>query len=105
MRRELRPVPTPQSTQGPSAGDSNTRRNQGRAVLFLQCALQRETATRAAGVALVITPILTVVNHWNEIVAGEIGQRFIVQVVLTFLVPYSVSTFSSARAEMAHRDR
>jgi hypothetical protein len=72
---------------------------------FLRCATERQTVLRAFGVALVITPILTLVNHWDEIRRLDFGARFIAQVCLTFCVPYLVSTFSSARTEMAHRQQ
>ncbi len=57
---------------------------------------------RALKVAAVITPILTVVNHSHEILALDLGAGFWLQVVLTFLVPYAVSTYSSAMALVAH---
>ena len=70
--------------------------------IFLRCATERQTVLRAFGVALVITPILTLINHWDEIRRLDLGARFFAQVCLTFCVPYLVSTFSSARTEMAH---
>jgi hypothetical protein len=70
--------------------------------LFLRCAVKRSTVLRAVSVAGVITPILTAINHWGELQAGASGAGLLGQIGLTFLVPYCVSTFSSARAEMAH---
>ena len=70
--------------------------------IFLRCGTERQTVLRAFGVALVITPVLTLINHWDEIRRLDLGARFFAQVCLTFCVPYLVSTFSSARTEMAH---
>jgi len=60
---------------------------------------------RAVKVACVITPILTVFNHSREIIAREFGAAFWLQVGLTFLVPYGVSTYSSAMAAIAEHRR
>ena len=67
--------------------------------LFLRCSVKRSTVLRATGVALVITPILIAVNQWERIAAGAFDARFFGKVVMTFCVPYLVSTYSSARAE------
>ena len=61
----------------------------------------RSTVIRAVKVACVITPILTVFNHYQEIVDLRLSLSFWVQVLLTFTVPYCVSTYSSAMASMA----
>ncbi|MBI3992247.1 MAG: nitrate/nitrite transporter NrtS [Candidatus Lambdaproteobacteria bacterium] len=71
--------------------------------LFLARSLRRDTVLRATRVALVITPILTVFNHFGEIRALELGPSFWTQVLLTFCVPYCVSTYSSAMAAMAEQ--
>lgn len=68
--------------------------------VFLKYATMRSTALRALKVALVITPILTVFNHFAEIRDMKMGAGFWFQVGLTFLVPYGVSTYSSATAAM-----
>lgn len=68
---------------------------------FIKCACMRGTIVRALKVACVITPILTVVNHSQEIVALDFSPRFILQALLTFCVPYLVSTYSSAMTMLA----
>lgn len=50
--------------------------------------------------AAVITPILVVVNHGSELLAGHLDAGLALQSLLTFCVPYAVSTYSSARADM-----
>lgn len=65
---------------------------------FLKYALMSSTIRRAVKVALIITPILTVMNHFQEIRELRMGEVFWLQAALTFLVPYCVSTFSSAQA-------
>ena len=72
---------------------------------FLKYCFQRSTVLRALKVAAVITPILTVINHFREIAALELGWGFWLQVALTFVVPYGVSTFSSAMAAIEEHSR
>lgn len=68
---------------------------------FLTCACLPGTIIRALKVAFVITPILTVVNHSQEIMALDFSPRFFLQALLTFCVPYLVSTYSSAMTMLA----
>ena len=74
------------------------------AYTFFHFAFMPSTIVRAFKVACVITPILTLFNHYDELSAGEIGMNFWLQVGLTFTVPYAVSTYSSAMAALGeHR--
>ncbi len=45
----------------------------------------------AAKVALVVGPIITLVNQWDYLLAGELN---ILKAILSFLIPYTVSTVS-----------
>jgi hypothetical protein len=53
---------------------------------------------RALRFALVVGAILIAINHGDAIVRGELGARRILQMGLTLLVPYAVSTLSSVLA-------
>lgn len=48
--------------------------------------------------------VLIVINHGNAIVAGTVDTTRIVQMLLTLLVPYCVSTASSVGAVMEHHE-
>lgn len=72
---------------------------------FLKYCFQRSTVFRSLKVAAVITPILTVINHFREIAALELGLLFWLQVAMTFVVPYGVSTYSSAMAASEEHKR
>ena len=61
---------------------------------------RRETVVRALKVAGVVGPILTVINQYDLLLRLEFSPRLFAKILLTFLVPYSVSSFSSARAYM-----
>lgn len=73
---------------------------------FFHYALMRSTAWRALKVAGVITPVLTVFNHWDALYRLQVTPVFFFKVALTFTVPYLVSTYSSAMAarEQHRRD-
>ncbi len=60
----------------------------------------RETVHRALKVACVVGPILTTINQHDVILRGEWSFHLFSKILLTFAVPYSVSSFSSARAYM-----
>ena len=68
--------------------------------LFIKYAIMRSTVVRAVKIACVITPVLTLFNHYDKIMMGQLTIHFWFQVVLTFFVPYCVSTYSSAMAGM-----
>ncbi len=50
---------------------------------------------RALGYAVVVGAILIGINHGAAIVRGELALDRLIQMGLTVLVPYLVSTFSS----------
>jgi len=72
---------------------------------FAYFALRRPTIVRGLKVACVITPILTLMNHYHEIVTLNLSVRFWLQTVMTFCVPYAVSTYSSAMQAVADHRR
>ena len=67
---------------------------------FLYHWFRRETVWRALKVAGIVGPVLTVINQYDLLLNLDFSPRLCFKVVLTFLVPYSVSSYSSARAYM-----
>ena len=65
---------------------------------FLAVATDPSVVRRAAKIALIVGVILAVINHGNRLIAGEVDAGTLVRIALTFLVPYSVSTYSSVQA-------
>lgn len=63
---------------------------------------RRETVRRAVTVAAVVGPILTTINQYEALISFDFSPRVILKIVLTFVVPYCVASFSSARAYMEH---
>ena len=67
---------------------------------FLYHWFRRETVWRALKVAGIVGPVLTVINQYDLLLNLDFSPRLCFKVALTFLVPYSVSSYSSARAYM-----
>jgi hypothetical protein len=70
---------------------------------FLALWFQRATVRRAVTVAMIVGPVLTVINQYDAIASGSLGAKFFFKMGLTFLVPYSVSSYSSVMALRAAR--
>ena len=80
-------------------------RQVGTVRIFLHHWFRRETVTRALKVAGVVGPILTAINQYDVLLHLDFSPRLFAKILLTFLVPYSVSSFSSARAYMDSENR
>lgn len=52
-------------------------------------------ARRAATIALVVGTILAIINHGDRLISGDITMDVLTKILLTYLVPYSVSTYSA----------
>jgi hypothetical protein len=70
---------------------------------WFQLALDRAVVRRALICMLVVGAILITINHGDAIWRGEITAGRLVQMGLTLLVPYCVSTASSVGALRAVR--
>ncbi|WP_147105421.1 nitrate/nitrite transporter NrtS [Tateyamaria sp. syn59] len=68
----------------------------------LQIATDRTVVKRAAKIAFVVGVIIAMINHGDRITSGTMDAVAWAKCALTFLVPYSVSTYSSV---MAVRER
>lgn len=70
--------------------------------IFINNFFRRETVLRAIRVALVVAPILILINHYDEILVYSFTPRFYFQGFMTFFVPYMVSAYSSAKTLSSH---
>ncbi len=69
--------------------------------LFLKNFFRRETVVRAIKVAVIVGPILIIINHHDALLSLELHRHMYLKIALTFLVPYCVSAYSSASAYCA----
>ncbi len=65
---------------------------------FVRLALSRQVWPRATKVALLVGTLLALINHGDAMISASITTGNLAQIVLTYLVPYAVSTYSSVGA-------
>ena len=72
---------------------------------WLRLAGHPATVRRAFITALIVGSVLIAINHGPAILAGQVTGQHIIQMCLTVLVPYTVSTVSSVstRKELAKK--
>lgn len=64
---------------------------------FLSIASSKDVVLRALRIAAVVGTILAFINHGDSIVALTLSIKQTFQILLTYLVPYSVATYTSVR--------
>lgn len=60
--------------------------------------MDKRQATHSARVALVIAPVLVIVNHYDELARGN-WRGLGIKALLTFAVPFCVSYYSGRAAK------
>ena len=68
-------------------------------VSFWQAATAGTTVRRALKVALIVGTLLCLINQWEAITAGFSSVNWY-KFFLTYLVPFGVSTYSTAASRM-----
>ena len=61
----------------------------------LMLCFSKSVVRRAAISAVVVGSILILINHFEALVSGEMGYTRLMQIALTLVIPYVVSTVSS----------
>ena len=72
--------------------------------VFWELAWRRDVRIRAFKTALFVGVILIVINHADALLAGAIDATRLLKMLVTMLVPYSVSTYASVRAIQSSQD-
>ena len=70
---------------------------------WLRIASTKPIVVRGLKYGLVVGSLLIVINHGNAIIDGSVDSVRVIQMMLTLLVPYCVSTASSVGAIIDHR--
>lgn len=65
---------------------------------WLQIARRRDIATRALKVALIVGTVLAAINQGDLLLAGELSPGVLAKILLTYCVPYCVSTYAGVEA-------
>ncbi len=64
--------------------------------LFFKHAFDKVTVKRSIMVGLVVGTILMLINHYDALISWSLTRTNIFQILLTYFVPYAVSTYGSA---------
>ncbi len=62
---------------------------------WLEAATLNQVVTRSMRVSLVVGTILVGINHGDVLIGAGISPDMLWKIPLTYLVPYSVSTYAS----------
>ena len=64
---------------------------------YINIALQPEVFSTALKISLLVGTILALINHSPAIFSLSLSKQNVFQIILTYLVPYGVSTYSSVK--------
>jgi len=70
---------------------------------FLKLCFSRDIVKRASFTALIVGAVLMVINHGDVLLTGQLETSRLFKIILTFLVPYTVSTISSVSTIVSMR--
>ena len=65
---------------------------------FLSIALSASVISSAIKVAIVVGTLLALINHYDKLATLNFQRSDIFKILLTYLVPYGVSTWSAVKA-------
>ena len=65
---------------------------------FFSLAFSGEVVLRALKVALIVGRILALINHGGKFFSLSLTGESVLKIILTYLVPYCVSTYSAVKA-------
>ncbi len=65
---------------------------------WLSIALRRDIVTRARKVSLLVGTILVAINQGDALLAGALSVPLLAKIMLTYCVPYAVSTYASVES-------
>lgn len=68
---------------------------------FIRNFFRKDTTLRALKVAVVVGPVLIAINQLDLILQRQFTFTMLLKSVLTFIVPYCVSAYSSAKVYSA----
>jgi len=70
---------------------------------FLVLCFTKNIIKRASVTALVVGAILIAINQGDALLSGQVNVNLLFKIILTVLVPYTVSTVSSASTILSMR--
>lgn len=71
---------------------------------WCKIATRRDVMVRSLKVGAIVGTVLTAINQGDLILSGNIMGSALWKIPLTYLVPFSVSTYASVSSILAHRE-
>lgn len=65
---------------------------------WLSIAVRRDVVMRALRVAVVVGTVLVCINQGDILLRGDLSVGIAAKILLTYCVPYAVSTFANVQA-------
>jgi len=69
---------------------------------WFEVAMRREVVVRGLRVGAIVGTLLTAINQGNIILSGQLDASVASKILLTYLVPYCVSTYGGVSAIRAY---
>jgi len=69
---------------------------------WLSIAFEASILKRSVMVSAFVGTILMIINHGDVILAGNLTMTHIFKIILTYVVPFLVSTYSSVESKRTH---
>jgi hypothetical protein len=70
---------------------------------WLQLACEPNTVKRSLKVMLIVGTALILINYGGLLTSGSLQELPVLKIVLTYLVPFSVATYSSVSARIGNQ--
>lgn len=71
---------------------------------WIIAASQIDVVLRSFKVSLVVGSLLTLINHGDAIWLSAVDSGTVLKIVLTYCVPYGVSTYASVSTQFSHKE-
>jgi hypothetical protein len=71
---------------------------------WLTIAFRKDVLARGLKVGLIVGTILTAINQGDLILSGTLDGTGAWKILLTYLVPYCVSTYAAVSAILSHKN-
>lgn len=68
---------------------------------WFEIATERAVIIRSTKVMLVVGTILMLINYGDRLISNTLETEHLFKILLTYLVPFSVATYSSVAAKLA----
>lgn len=70
---------------------------------WFEVAGQKAIVQRSLRIALIVGSLLTLINHYDVLFGEPLTTTRLVKILLTYCVPYCVSTFASVSTQLENR--